>query len=67
MTQGFEAGTLACNSTCNGFDTSKVPETVDADLFAAESGKGLVLMKSFANELTFNAAGNEVTMVKKCC
>ena len=50
----------------DGFDTSKVPETVDADLFAAESGKGLVLMKSFADELTFNDKGNEVTMVKKC-
>lgn len=50
----------------NGFDTSKVPATVDPDLFAAESGKGLVLMKSFADELTFNESGNEVTMVKKC-
>jgi CheY-like chemotaxis protein len=50
----------------NGFDTSKVPEAVHADLFAAESGKGLVLMKSFADELSFNETGNEVTMVKKC-
>lgn len=50
----------------NGFDTSKVPEKVNADLFAAESGKGLVLMKSFADELFFNETGNEVTMVKKC-
>ena len=50
----------------NGFDTSKVPDAVDADLFAAESGKGLVLMKSFADELSFNETGNEVTMVKKC-
>ena len=49
-----------------GFDTSKVPEKVDGDLFAAESGKGLVLMKSFADELSFNESGNEVTMVKKC-
>ncbi|QEG02437.1 Chemotaxis protein CheY [Stieleria maiorica] len=51
----------------NGFDTSKVPDRVDADLFAAESGKGLVLMKSFADELRFNDIGNEVTMIKKCC
>lgn len=50
-----------------GFDTSKVPDKVDGDLFAAESGKGLVLMKSFADELIFNEAGNEVTMIKKCC
>jgi len=50
----------------NGFDTSKVPLAVPADVFAAESGKGLVLMKSFADELMFNDAGNEVTMIKKC-
>ena len=50
-----------------GFDTSKVPEKVHADLFAAESGKGLVLMKSFADELSFNEKGNEITMIKKCC
>lgn len=49
-----------------GFDTSKVPVVVSADLFAAESGKGLVLMKSFADELLFNDAGNEVTMIKRC-
>lgn len=51
----------------SGFDTSKVPQKVDGDLFAAESGKGLVLMKSFADELSFNDVGNEVTMIKKCC
>lgn len=51
----------------NGFDASKIPETVGAELFSAESGKGLVLMKSFADELSFNEQGNEVTMVKKCC
>ena len=50
----------------NGFDTSKIPESVPDDVFAAESGKGLTLMKSFADELSFNEAGNEVTMVKKC-
>ncbi len=50
----------------NGFDTSKVPLDVPADLFAADSGKGLVLMKSFADELSFNEVGNEVTMIKKC-
>ena len=50
----------------NGFDTSKVPLAVAADMFAAESGQGLVLMKSFADELMFNDVGNEVTMIKKC-
>ncbi|MEO1618180.1 MAG: response regulator [Planctomycetota bacterium] len=50
----------------NGFDTAKVSEIAPAEVFSAESGKGLVLMKSFADELIFNDAGNEVTMVKRC-
>ncbi|OYP34965.1 response regulator [Rhodopirellula sp. MGV] len=49
-----------------GFNTSKVPITVNPDVFSAESGQGLVLMKSFADELTYNDIGNEVTMVKYC-
>ncbi|MEM6471616.1 MAG: response regulator [Planctomycetota bacterium] len=50
----------------NGFDTAKVSEISPAEVFSAESGKGLVLMKSFADELSFSASGNEVTMVKRC-
>ncbi|MCD0460423.1 ATP-binding response regulator [Roseiconus lacunae] len=49
-----------------GFDTDKVPRTVSADLFTTETGQGLVLMKSFADELSYNESGNEVTMVKRC-
>ncbi|MCC9600818.1 response regulator [Stieleria sp. JC731] len=49
-----------------GFNIEKVPTTVSADLFSAESGQGLVLMKSFADELMFNDIGNEVTMIKYC-
>ncbi len=32
----------------------------------SESGRGLVLMASFTDELIFNETGNEVTLVKKC-
>ena len=50
----------------NGFDQSKVPDVVDPDVLDSESGQGLVLMKSFADQLSFNDIGNEVTMIKKC-
>ncbi|MCO8125268.1 response regulator [Stieleria sp. TO1_6] len=50
-----------------GFDTSKVPDQVNPDVYDAESGQGLVLMKSFADQLCFNDVGNEVTMIKRCC
>jgi len=50
----------------NGFDTSKVPASGDSKVLDTESGRGLVLMASFTDELLFNAGGNEVTLVKRC-
>lgn len=55
-----------------GFDTSTVPKPgkMEAqavfDQDAKPQGKGLVLMTNFVDELTFNAEGNEVTLVKRC-
>ena len=34
-------------------------------LLAGEHGRGLVLMRAFMDEVTYNDAGNEVTMVKR--
>jgi CheY-like chemotaxis protein len=48
-----------------GFDTSKVPSRSDPDSLAGEGGRGLLLMQTFMDEVTFNAQGNEVTMVKR--
>jgi anti-sigma regulatory factor (Ser/Thr protein kinase) len=31
----------------------------------AEGGRGIVLMKAFMDEVTYNARGNEVTLVKR--
>ncbi len=49
-----------------GFNTSEVPGAGDPKVLDTESGRGLVLMASFTDELLFNDAGNEVTMVKRC-
>ena len=48
-----------------GFDTTQVPGPGDSKVLDTESGRGLVLMASFMDELTFNESGTEVTMVKK--
>lgn len=47
-----------------GFDVSKVASRDPAAL-ESETGRGLVLMRAFMDEVTFNDAGNEVTMVKR--
>lgn len=49
-----------------GFDTSQVPDRDDPDTLEQRAGRGLVLMKHFMDEVTFNAVGNEVTMVMRC-
>ena len=49
----------------NGFNTSEIPRRGDPKMLDSESGRGLVLMASYTDELLFNEQGNEVTLVKK--
>jgi len=48
-----------------GFDVAALPEADDPSAVVAEHGRGLSLMRSFMDELRYNDAGNEVTMVKR--
>jgi len=48
-----------------GFDTSKLPNRGDPEVLEEKGGHGLLLMRTFLDEVTFNARGNEVTMVKR--
>ncbi|WP_201743719.1 ATP-binding response regulator [Roseiconus nitratireducens] len=49
-----------------GFAKSKIPDVAKSGTLEAESGRGLVLIMSFADEVTFNDEGNEITIVKNC-
>jgi CheY-like chemotaxis protein len=48
-----------------GFDPHKVSDPTDPENLERVSGRGLLLMRTFMDEVTFNARGNEVTMVKR--
>jgi CheY-like chemotaxis protein len=48
-----------------GFDPSRVPAAGQPGSLDPETGRGLVLMRAFLDEVTFNARGNEVTLVKR--
>ena len=50
-----------------GFNTDKiaVPKSQDIATLEAQGNRGLVLIMSFMDEVTFNEGGNEVTMIKK--
>jgi anti-sigma regulatory factor (Ser/Thr protein kinase) len=48
-----------------GFDRNSVPNPLDPDGLERVSGRGLLLMRTFMDEVVFNEAGNAVTMTKR--
>ena len=49
-----------------GFDPESLPDPTDPANLDKVTGRGILLMRSFMDEVFFNARGNEVTMVKRC-
>ena len=47
-----------------GFDPSTLPDPTDPANLEKVSGRGLLLIRLFMDEVTFNQTGNEVTLVK---
>jgi len=47
-----------------GFDPGRIPDPTDPELLERPSGRGILLMRSFMDELTYNESGNQVTLVK---
>ena len=47
-----------------GFKPGDVPDPTDPANLERESGRGLLLMRSFMDEVHYNEQGNEVTLVK---
>lgn len=49
-----------------GFDPRNLPDPTEPANLEKVSGRGLLLMRTFMDEVTFNETGNQVTMVKRC-
>jgi len=47
-----------------GFDHRKLPDPRDPESFLKPSGRGLLMIRSFCDEVTWNTTGNEITLVK---
>ncbi|MEM9418167.1 MAG: ATP-binding protein [Planctomycetota bacterium] len=60
-----ESATFIIRDEGPGFDTSKVNAEPDPDDLEAVSGRGLMLMQAFMDEVSYNEKGNEVTLVKR--
>ena len=48
-----------------GFDPSKLPDPTDPANLDRPCGRGLLLMRTFMDELSYNPTGNEVRLVKQ--
>jgi CheY-like chemotaxis protein/anti-sigma regulatory factor (Ser/Thr protein kinase) len=59
-----QSGTFVVRDEGPGFDPTKLPDPTDPANLEKVSGRGLLLMKTFMDEVHFNATGNEVTMIK---
>jgi len=48
-----------------GFDPSTLPDPTDPSNLEKTSGRGLMLIRTFMDDVRHNASGNEITMVKR--
>lgn len=60
-----QSGTFVVRDEGPGFDPKSLPDPTDPENIERVSGRGLLLMKTFMDEVSYNAHGNEVTMIKR--
>jgi CheY-like chemotaxis protein len=56
-------GTYTVRDEGPGFDPSALPDPTDAGNLLKLSGRGIMLIRTFMDEVVFNEAGNEITMI----
>jgi CheY-like chemotaxis protein/anti-sigma regulatory factor (Ser/Thr protein kinase) len=60
-----ESGTIVIADEGPGFDVSKLPDPTDPEFLERPSGRGVLLMRTFMDDVRYNATGNRVTLVKR--
>jgi DNA-binding NarL/FixJ family response regulator len=58
-------GSITIRDEGKGFDVASVPDPRAPENRSRSRGRGLLLMRTFMDEVAFNAAGNEVRLVKR--
>ncbi len=48
-----------------GFDPNSLPDPTDPANLEKAAGRGVLLMRSFMDEVSYNDRGNSVTLVKR--
>lgn len=49
----------------SGFDPGSLPDPTDPDNLTKSTGRGILLIRTFMDEVHFNERGNEITMIKR--
>ena len=60
-----QAATFMIDDDGPGFDTSRLQMPIGHEDLAKVGGRGLLLIRAFMDEVTFNVHGNSITMVKR--
>jgi len=48
-----------------GFNVSRLPDPRSEDRIGLQSGRGVLMMRAFMDEVSYNRRGNEVTLIKR--
>ena len=57
--------TVTIGDQGQGFDPTTLPDPTDPENLEKISGRGVLLMRSFMDEVQFNESGNQVTLIKR--
>lgn len=58
------SATFVIHDEGSGFDTTALPHDGDTSMFQDGVGRGLKLMRVFMDDVSYNAAGNEITLAR---
>lgn len=60
-----DQGVFVVSDEGPGFDPRELPDPTDPTNLERPSGRGLLLMRTFMDEVIYNDAGNQVTLIKR--
>ncbi len=60
-----DEGVFVIRDEGSGFDPSKLPDPDDPSALERASGRGLLLMRAFMDDVSYDSTGNVVTLVKR--
>lgn len=60
-----ETATFTISDDGPGFDISRIDRPIEPEELFRIGGRGLLLIRTFMDDVTFNAVGNVITMIKR--